>query len=408
MTTTIETTDPKIQILTDSNRSAEELSALVHQIYEAVAEPQNWPRVVGAIAKSMNAQQGLLFTPFMRPQDGGFLFPWMIQESNLQLWGSKYIEHDIWAQNIAEKDLWYEGNALPDEQLVPRDVLAQSVFYREFLSTMEIGRVCVGIVLNGAPGLPAACLSVFKPFDASAFSPSDIAWYQLLIPHLSRAMALLHRLDALHVQNQSLLAAFDRLDFGACLLDENGGVLHMNPSACSVLSRGDGLSIDKQNCLSGMSLAKLSGKSPESLNDWIAKQIASATLLSHQTAPFSNAFLQMRSEPGKRYALQCFLLPASFDSATHRTARMVVFITDPEAVLLPTVERLVDLYGLTPSQARVAIELGSGNSYKEIARELSISESTVATHVKEVYSKVKVNRQADLMRHIMALGKASV
>jgi DNA-binding CsgD family transcriptional regulator len=408
MTTAIDITNLQIQILTDSGRSAEELSTLIHQIYEAVAEPQNWPRVVGAIAQSMSAQQGLLFTPYMRPQEGGFLFPWMIQESHLQLWGSKYIEHDIWAKSIVEKDLWHEGGVLTDEQIVPRDVFAQSVFYSEFLSTMNIGRVCAGIVLGGAPGLPATSLSVFRSFDAPAFSSTDIAWYQLLIPHLSRALGLLHRLDALHVQNQSLLAAFDRLEFGACLLDETGRVLHMNPSASTVLERGDGLSIDKQNYLSGMSLAKLSGKSPESLNDWIAKQIASATLMSRQTAHFSNAFLQMRTEPGKHYALQCSLLPTSFKNMTHRTARMIVFITDPDAVQLPTIERLVDLYKLTPSQARVARELSIGNSYKEIGQTLGISESTVATHVKEVYSKVKVNRQADLMRHIMALGKASV
>ena len=87
---------------------------------------------------------------------------------------------------------------------------------------------------------------------------------------------------------------------------------------------------------------------------------------------------------------------------------MVVFITDPDAVRMPTTERVADLYGLTRSQARVAIALGRGSSYKEIARELGVSSNTISTHVKEVYAGVKVNRQADLMRHIMALGEASV
>jgi DNA-binding CsgD family transcriptional regulator len=408
MASAIKLRNPQIQVLTASGRSAEELSDLAHQIYEAVPAPQNWPNVVRAIAESLDTKKGLLFTPYLRPQDGGFLFPWMIEESHLQLWGSKYIEHDIWAKTIAEKNLWQEGDVLTDEQIIPRDVFARSVFYREFLSTMDIGRVCTGLVLGGAPGLPTTSLSVFKAFDAPAFSSADIAWCQLLIPHLSRALGLLHRLDGLRVQNQSLLAAFDRLDYGACLLDAAGRVLHMNPSTAIVLKRGDGLLLDEQGCLLGLGDRKNSAARRERLKDWLANQVPAADLIPSSATHFSNAFIQTRSDPSKRYALQCALLPNSFEGLGHSTARLVVFITDPDAVQLPSHERLTALYGFTPSQARVAQALSGGSSHKEIASVMNVSSSTIASHVREVYAKVNVNRQADLMRHILALGKASV
>ena len=398
----------QIQTLAVCGRSAEELSALVHQIYEAVAHPENWPDVVGAIAGSLNAHCGCLFTPYTRPSEGGFVYPAGMDESHVLLWGTKYLDYDLWSKSAAEKNLWDEGSVLLDEQLVPRNVLAQSVFFREFLVTMNIGRVCAAVLLSSAPGIHATCLSVYRPFDAPAFTPAEVAWYRLLIPHLSRALGMQHLLDGLRLQNQSLLAAFDRLAFGACLLDESGRVLYMNPSASSALSRGDGLLLDQQNCLAGISSAKLLGKPLQSLQDWIANQLLSPRLTGQHTAHFSSAFLQTRTAPGKLYTLQCSFLPSSLKNIGETAARMVVFITDPDAVQLPTLARLQDSYGLTPSQARVALALGCGSSQKEIARQLSVSSNTVASHTKEVYVKVRVNRQADLMRHIMALGKAAV
>lgn len=399
---------PPLQLLSVSGRSAEELSGLIHQIYEAVAQPQYWSSVVGAIAESLDAHCGCVFTPYARPQEGGFVIPWRMDESHVLLWGTKYIQHDIWSQSLAAKDLMQEGDVLLDEQLVPRDVLARSVFYREFLSTMNIGRVCAGMLLNGAPGLPTTCLSVYRPFEAPAFSAAEVAWYRLLIPHLSRALGLLHRLDAVRVQNQSLLGALDRLKFGACLLDERGQVLHMNDSARRVIGRADGLGLDKQDCLVPSHPALPYSQSGTNLKSWITEQLDCSKQHSASTTHFSTAFIQPRSEPSKRYALQCCLLPSSGQVMAENVARMVLFITDPDNVQLPQAGQLIELYGLTKSQARVALELAQGFTYGDVARNLQVVDSTVASHMREVFSKMRVNRQADLIRHIMSLGHASV
>ena len=394
--------------LASSGRSAEELSALIHQIYEAVAHPENWPDVVATIAGSLNAHCGCLFTPYTRPSEGGFVYPAGMDESHVLLWGTKYLDHDLWSKSAAEKNLWDEGSVLLDEQLVPRNVLAQSVFFREFLVTMNIGRVCAAMLLSSAPGIHATCLSVYRPFDAPAFTPAEVAWYQLLIPHLSRALGLQHRLNTLRVQNQILLSSFDNMDFGACVIDENGQVVYANASASKVFARRDGVLLDHKNNMAGFESVQRTSQPLENLQDWISAQIALTFVDAKPTHHFSSTFIQARSQPGKRYALQSSLLPTDFDGTRHEAPRMIVFITDPDAVQLPTAERLMAVYDLTISQARVAQALGNGSSHKEIARELNVTTHTVASHVKEVYARMKVNRQADLMRHIMALGKASV
>ncbi len=92
------------------------------------------------------------------------------------------------------------------------------------------------------------------------------------------------------------------------------------------------------------------------------------------------------------YVLQCAPVPASsgglrawqVDGQGNKQIRFTVFITDPQAVQLPSTEHLGDLYGLTPTVAKVACEFAGGFSYKQVAERLKISEDTVRTHIKQI------------------------
>jgi len=144
-------------------------SRLVHMIYAAAAQPQEWLGVIEAIGRSLAGSSGLLFTPFLGPQEGGTVFPWGITEEQLQLWATHYIEKDVWAAAMIDKGLWLEGTVICDEQIVPRETFRATAFYREFLSTIGIGRLCCGIVFEGSPGLAATAVSVFRGFDDPRF-----------------------------------------------------------------------------------------------------------------------------------------------------------------------------------------------------------------------------------------------
>lgn len=386
-----------------SRRSAQDFSRLAHLIYEAAAEPQKWGEVVGALADSLDAPKGLLFTPYVGPHEGGLLFPWQISEQHLQLWATRYIQHDIWARQALERGLIAEGAVLVDEDLVSREALSASTFYQEFLGTIGIGRVCSGIVFEGAPGLPATTLSMFREFDAPAFSPDDIAWMRMLVPHLSRSLGLMHRLNAVRLQAASLLSALDRLAFGVVLLNERAEALHFNQAAREVLGRGDGLVL---NAMNQLEVQGSRARSASSLQGWLAGIAAQDAA---DPVHFSESFLLPRSDGVNSYALQCSVLPVSDAwQAEGEAVRLVVFITDPAAVQLPDTDRLRKLYGFTETQARVARQLAGGSSYKQVASTLGMAEETVRAHIKEIYPKARVNRQSQLVRMIMALGQARV
>ena len=63
--------------------------------------------------------------------------------------------------------------------------------------------------------------------------------------------------------------------------------------------------------------------------------------------------------------------------------------------------------GLTGMESRVAVRLAEGMNIREIAAATGRGESTIRTHVKHMFTKHGLSRQADLVRLVLSLGRAS-
>ena len=59
--------------------------------------------------------------------------------------------------------------------------------------------------------------------------------------------------------------------------------------------------------------------------------------------------------------------------------------------------------GLTPAQSQIAVMLAEGRTVPEIARETGRRESTVRWHIKEIFARHGISRQAELIRLVLSL-----
>jgi len=75
----------------------------------------------------------------------------------------------------------------------------------------------------------------------------------------------------------------------------------------------------------------------------------------------------------------------------------IVYIHDPENKSGPTLEQLKSFYGFTDAQARLAATLYSGHSMTEAADSLNISINTARSHIRNIYQKIGVSTQAELL-----------
>jgi DNA-binding CsgD family transcriptional regulator len=69
----------------------------------------------------------------------------------------------------------------------------------------------------------------------------------------------------------------------------------------------------------------------------------------------------------------------------------------------PSVRELVREYGLTPKEADVARRLAQGRRPERIAADLGLAVETVRGHLKNVYHKMHVHRQAELVAELLGV-----
>lgn len=88
------------------------------------------------------------------------------------------------------------------------------------------------------------------------------------------------------------------------------------------------------------------------------------------------------------------LLLATVDARLRQVERIRAVRTDNLAANTPD---LASSFGLTPTEARVASLLTHGRTLQQIARELDVSRTTVAFHMRHIFQKTRTNRQAELV-----------
>jgi DNA-binding CsgD family transcriptional regulator len=392
---------PRSTVSSPFEERLEEFDALIHLIYSAVANPDLWSQVVGAVAHSLGADKALLFTPFTRPQDGGMAFPWQISEDHLAQWATKYLDHDIWAHTVVQKGLMHNGSVYTDQDLVPTKAFRESAFYVEFLSQIGIGQMCGGIISEGEPGMPATSLSVFRSPDDPIFGAIERRWISLVLPHLSRALGLTQRLSFKRHRLQSLRLALDRLSVGVVLLNEALELVFTNRMAHGVFERDDGLFLRNRRLMS----RRPSQVSEQQLDVWLAVLCSAEPA---RLAELGDTLNVPRSEPSSRYCVQCCPLEIDSELGGTEDAKYVVFITDPDHAIWPSPEVLQRKLGLTASESRVALLLAQGSTYRALADTLSIAEETARSHVKNIYAKTRINQKAVLTRLVLSLATAAV
>ena len=78
-----------------------------------------------------------------------------------------------------------------------------------------------------------------------------------------------------------------------------------------------------------------------------------------------------------------------------------IFLSDRARPSAPPGHLLASLFDLTPTEAQVARALLSGKRTAHVARDLGVSQTTVAFHLRNLFEKTGTNRQADLVALLM-------
>jgi len=222
---------------------------------------------------------------------------------------------------------------------------------------------------------------------------ADTQLMRALMPHLQRAFQVQRTLAEANARASALAESLDHLSCGAILIDAAGRLLFLNDSARETLAECDGL-IDAGG--------RLRAARPHD-NAALNSLIDGAIQTSAQKGLESGGVVAVRRPSGKRSLnVTVSPLPSATATTMGASARVVVFIADPDSTRSSDVEVLSRLFGLTKMEGRVANLLLQDKSVREIGDLLGLQENSIRFHLKRLFVKTDTRRQGQLVALLMS------
>jgi DNA-binding CsgD family transcriptional regulator/PAS domain-containing protein len=208
-------------------------------------------------------------------------------------------------------------------------------------------------------------------------------------PLLSGFLGLWTMRSALRERLAGMASALNSAAVGVILLDRQMSILFANRMANRLLDAGKGI---RRN---GTSLAATQ------LSDAVRLHVA----IEHVIAAEAGAGASCSSLPvvslhraANLRPIMVSILTPETDAVRRSDLGAILYLLDPHEDLAPLMKPVCALYGLSPSETRLACAIASGVSLTEAAHALKIKEQTARTYLKQIFLKTDTRRQADLVR----------
>lgn len=264
------------------------------------------------------------------------------------------------------------------EPLSVADVLALNIAEDELIN------VKLRIARSVASGRPAV-------FDLELNRTLDE-----LAVHFIQALRYQDQFSTNRVERNVFADAMNNLLMGAIVLDSKGKVIATNRVAREMIAQYDAFSVRRE----GFRLSDkiLQQKLVNTINQ-VGKHLAVSGQISADPRKVLSRVINV--PVSAEYSIGIVVHPLRSEDAASK-ASVALFLRSPEESLTISTDALGELFDLTASEARVAIEVVNGLTVEEIADVLGVSKNTVKTHLKATFEKTGVKRQQALIKLILS------
>lgn len=377
----------------------------VQRIYDAVTSPDAWPGAIEAIAAAADGQRGSLLVEDQLQRRADLMIGWRWDPAHLQRMSAPGAPRTApWAGRLPL------GRAVRSLELKPERDFVRSEFYNEVVRPNGDFHGVVALVRRTPTH--SSYVAVRRVLGAPDFTDRDVAAFQAILPHLTRALELRRSLGVADLRFADLrfddaMAVFDRIDFGLILCDAEGRPAYLNRRANALVARPDGLSVGPGG------ITAMLPEETRRLRRAVAMAAAAGTARPgiDAAAHAAVAGTRMRlSRPSGAQALLLTVIPVRQAGLGDRRAqsRVAIFIVDPEHDAAPAAALLQELFGLTAAEAGFAVEIARGDGIRAAAQRRSISDSTARTHLARIFEKTGTSRQAELVRLLVQCSQPSL
>jgi DNA-binding CsgD family transcriptional regulator len=351
---------------------------LIDAIYEAAVVPGAWPAVLEALAMSLGGAGGIIMasgergTQWVASPAGSLVYGKLLAQG----WGAC---DDRIPRLLAARP----ADFVTDGDVIGVERTKSSPLYAELLKPAGFHAAAATVMRAPAMDLVLTVEGFASQTEAHGALPA----LNRLRPHLARATMLSARLGL--ERARVAVAALEQVGAPAAMLGTGRRVL-----AANTLFEAR-LHTHWHDTPSGLRLADVDadGKLGAVLDALRTGRGNSASLPIRHAADASRAVLHVLPMRG-----------AGRDLFGNATAMAIIAIPGSRAA--PSLELLQELLDLTPAEARLASAIGGGLTLAQTAGRLGITPTTARTHLKRIFAKTGISRQAELIAILASVAAA--
>ena len=288
---------------------------------------------------------------------------------------------------------------LPDSRLFhitdlySEEELKTSAAYNELMIRAHAGN-SINVRLD-AEGGSRIVWCVNDPVDGNGWSSAQLNSIRRLLPHIRQCVRVQQALAGASALGASVATLLETTGLGIVQLDRRGRIVAANDHARDVLRTGEGL-FDEDGFLHA--------RSTEDDADLQAVLARALPPLGVQGAAGST----MVSRPPPLPPLALHLNPVGRPETDLRVGPIAALVLVADPASRPRIDPAMaaEALRLTGMESRVAVLLAEGMTVREVAAATGRGESTIRSHVKHMFTKHGLSRQADLVRLVLSLGGA--
>ena len=228
--------------------------------------------------------------------------------------------------------------------------------------------------------------------ERNGWGHDQIRAIKRLAPHIRQFARVRHVMAEAEALGASLAELLENRRSGFIQLDHRGRILEANDRARGILLKRDGL-YDEEGVL-------VAGNPGE--NGRLGRLLARA--LPPYGVQGAGGSMKITRRNGQAPVV-LEIHPVRKMGTDYRGWRVgaLALIVDPAARPRVDPDLAAAALGLTAAEGRVAVELATGQTVAGIADTLGCAESTVRTHLKQVYRKQGIRKQTELVRRVLSL-----
>lgn len=274
---------------------------------------------------------------------------------------------------------------------IDRDWVKRQAFYHEWLKPAGNFTHAAGVVVM-RDDKRLLYVTLDLPETLGHLEDPAASLLQRLSPHFARAFKVNENFAATTASQHALSALVGTMDAPAGIVDEMGKVIVLNGEAEALLRAGRFIRSGTDN--------RLAFADPG--NETHFRRLL-ANACDSASADGRTAFRASVPDGHPYHVLVLPLRPATIVGMVAAGAwALVVFRSSAMGPALPQ-QMLRMLYGLTPAETGIAMDLAHGLSADEIADKNDVSKLTVRNQIASAMSKFGVHRQAQLVSAVHGL-----